>query len=629
MMTRLREVLSRPGWLSRPDDTRMARLPAPLRRLLPAFLLGQLLLQAAFFGFYSLPRADQALYGLAAVALIALLIWAMLHLALSRLESARLALQQSEASYRAIFNAAEDAIFVHDMGSGAIVDANPRACQNFGYDLAELRRMPVSSLGSGQPPYAQIEVEAVLARAAAGQAQRLEWRSRHRDGRLRWDEIYVKRATIGGVERILAIARDISEKKAADEQLARQREVLHEQEKLAALGSLLAGVAHELNNPLSVVVARSIILEEAAGAETRLAAGRIRAAAERCVRIVRTFLAMARQQQPEPGPVVLDSLLAEVLELVAFPLRNAGIAVRVDGAAAVPTVRADSAQLHQVMMNLILNAQQALAGQSGPREIEIRCRHDRRGGTVSIDVADNGPGVPPALRSRIFEPYFTTKARGAGTGVGLAVSLGMVEANGGRLRLKGGDGAGACFVVELPVFKPGTGGGQAHGDRAQAGSDASPDQGPAVPDTAGRQLRVLIVEGDAGVRQALMAVVEGEGHVALVASTPAQVVDVLAHTGIDAVFLDDELAGPDGQPLRQVIDKRWPDLQGRCVLVGEGLEARGGDGLSTGPGCLGKPFLPSEVRGCLAGITALSSDRCEEAEGGRRQNQSIRASSPQ
>ena len=232
---------------------------------------------------------------------------------------------------------------------------------------------------------------------------------------------------------LLTIARDITEKKRAAQELARQSEMLHQREKLAALGSLLAGVAHELNNPLSVVVARAAILEERDDPATRDAAAKIRAAAERCARIVRTFLAMARQQQPKRVCTVIDDVVSAALDITGYALKTSGVEVTLDLAEQVPPVLADADQLHQVLMNLIINAQQALQDQPPPRKLKMSSRFDADANTVRIAVADNGPGIPEAVRSRIFEPYFTTKPLGAGTGVGLAVCLGIVEAHGGTL----------------------------------------------------------------------------------------------------------------------------------------------------------------------------------------------------
>ena len=454
------------------------------------------------------------------------------------------ALRVSEASYRSIFDAAEDAIFVHDIETGAIVDANLKACATFGYSREEFLNLDVGELGTGERPYTHQDAMDLIARAAAGEELRIEWHGKSKDGSLRWHEVFVRRVTIGGQERILAlarditgrklaeaalraseeqyramfnastdglalwnaageivdtnpalwqmygygdgdspalpldsdtgpcyhteflkavaageslhsevtdrrkdgsplelevhgipmqyqgqphvltIARDITEKKRSAEELTRQRESLYQREKLAALGSLLAGVAHELNNPLSVVVARAVLLEEQGNPAAQTAALKIRTAAERCARIVRTFLAMARQQQPERGPVAINDVISAALDITAYPVRTSSIEVKLDLAKDIPLIHADADQLHQVLLNLIINAQQSLQDHPGPRHIRVTSRFDTRAQLVRVTVADNGPGIPAHLRARIFEPYFTTKPTGIGLGVGLAVSLG-------------------------------------------------------------------------------------------------------------------------------------------------------------------------------------------------------------
>jgi len=616
------------------------------------------------------------------------------------------ALRVSEASYRAIFDSSEDAIFVHDIDTGSIVDVNPRACAAFGYTREELKRIDIGSLGSGEHPYTQQDAMKLIARAIAGEQLRIEWHAKNKDGALHWDEVFVKRATIGGVDRILSltrditarkmteaalraseeqyhsmfrasidglalwnaagkivdtnpalwrmygysdnefsalppgtwrgpaydpaflrgvasghslhremtekrrdgstlevevhgipmqyqgqphvltIARDITEKKRSAAELARQRESLYQREKLAALGSLLAGVAHELNNPLSVVVARAVLLEERGDSATQLAAQKIRTAAERCARIVRTFLAMARKQQPERGPVSINDVVTAALDITGYAIRTSSIEVTLDLATDLPPILADADQLHQVMLNLIINAQQSLQDQPSPRRIRVESQFDWIADVVRVIVADNGPGIPEHLRPRIFEPYFTTKPIGVGTGVGLAVSLGIVEAHGGTLTANCPTEGGAVFTVALPVRCP-----EAINTEVETAWQSNPSQ-----------RTVLIVDDEAEIRDALSEILTGARHRVVTANSGREALEKLATEHYDVILTDIRMPDLDGRALYQEIERRWPGREGRVVFVtGDTLASALREFVSEcGRPVIEKPFLPSEVRRVVA-----------------------------
>jgi two-component system NtrC family sensor kinase len=336
------------------------------------------------------------------------------------------ALQNSEEEYRSIFDASIDGLALWS-AAGEMVNANPALWKMYGYGEEEYVALPLGGLvgASHHPDF--------LRSIAAGEPLQAEITQSRRDGSALEVEVHGIPMQYQGKPHVLTIFRDITEKKHSEEELTRQREALYQREKLAALGSLLAGVAHELNNPLSVVVARAVLLEEQGDATTRTAAVKIRTGAERCARIVRTFLAMARQQRPERGPVAINDVASAALDITAYAVRTSGIEVTLDLADDMPPILADAGQLHQVLLNLIINAQHALQDQPQPRRLRVTSCHDSAADMIRITVADNGPGIPAELRARIFEPYFTTKPTGIGTGVGLAVSLGIVEAHGGTL----------------------------------------------------------------------------------------------------------------------------------------------------------------------------------------------------
>src|SRR5262249_18256595 len=214
---------------------------------------------------------------------------------------------------------------------------------------------------------------------------------------------------------------------------------------------LLAGVAHELNNPLTVVTGQIVLLQQTTKDPiVARRAERIRNATDRCARIVRTFLAMARHRQPEPKPVRLGGTGEAALDLLAFQLRSANVGVELKLAADVPMVTVDADQMHQVVTNLIVNAQHALGAVSGQRILRISTWYDSVTERACLSVADNGPGVPAEIRTRIFDPFYTTKPSGEGTGIGLALCSSIVRSYGGRISVSDTPRGGAAFPIELP-----------------------------------------------------------------------------------------------------------------------------------------------------------------------------------
>jgi C4-dicarboxylate-specific signal transduction histidine kinase len=264
-------------------------------------------------------------------------------------------------------------------------------------------------------------------------------------------ELTVTSTQVAGRTLFTAHVRDLTQQKEAAHEIARQRDRLYQSEKMSALGSLLAGVAYELNNPLSIVVGQALLLEEDGSGELAQRAARIRTAAERCGRIVKSFLAMARQRGPEKKPVDLNEIVRAALELVGYGIRSAGIQVTAGLAADLPMCSADPDQLSQVVTNLILNAQHALKDIPQPRRLSVRTRYKPAHAQLRLDVSHNGSGIEPGLRSRVFEPFITTKPIGSGTGIGLSICHAFVSAHGGSIEIDETPGGGATFKIRLPV----------------------------------------------------------------------------------------------------------------------------------------------------------------------------------
>jgi two-component system NtrC family sensor kinase len=379
------------------------------------------------------------------------------------------------------------------------------------------------------------------------------------------------------------------ERQQAEAEMARQREALHQSEKLTALGSLLAGVAHELNNPLSVVVGQSLLLEEAAR-DTAFTgrAQKIRYAAERCSKIVRTFLALARRRELEPRLVQLNTVIGMAVDLLGYQLRTSGVELSLDLAPDLPALMADADQLHQVATNLIVNAEQALTGQTGapraaPRRLAISTRFDKARQSLRLVVADNGPGIGPEIRSRIFDPFFTTKPAGQGTGIGLSLCLTIVGAHRGSITSSETPGGGATFTVELPLagLPPAKPTAAAPGSR---------------PTEQGR--RILVVDDEIEIAETLAEILIDLGHRVEIVGQGEAALNQLKAGPFDLILSDLKMPVLDGPGLYAVLGRDYPAMTGRIAfLTGDTLSQRQGEFLAeTGAACLEKPFTPEDVR---------------------------------
>ena len=236
--------------------------------------------------------------------------------------------------------------------------------------------------------------------------------------------------------------RDLSEERRVAEQL-------RQSEKLVALGELVAGVAHEVNNPLTGISAFAQLLQEEKLTPDQLeAAQMIKREADRAVSVIRDLLTFARKTGPRSVPIDMNTLIEQTMRLRTYGLRTAGIEMRQELAHSLPRVRGDDRQLQQVLLNLVVNAEHAVA--NCPRRI-ITLRTSASVGRVIVEVSDTGQGMSVEVQKRIFEPFFTTKPEGAGTGLGLSVSFGIVQTHGGTLTVHSAPGAGATFRLTLPV----------------------------------------------------------------------------------------------------------------------------------------------------------------------------------
>lgn len=259
--------------------------------------------------------------------------------------------------------------------------------------------------------------------------------------------------TVNVVTLVRDVVRETERRRAAQEH-ERLRRQLSQAQKLEAIGQLVSGVAHELNNPLAAVMAYAQIVMSGADlqGDDLQAMETIVHETKRAAKIVSSLLTFARQHQPERTITDLNQIVNDTIALRRYAITDQEIVLTLALEEGLPLTWADNFQMQQVLLNLLSNAEHALRGWTGPRALTVST--ELCGETITLTVSDTGPGIASADLDQIFNPFFTTKGVGEGTGLGLAISDGILREHGGRIRAESTVGAGARFTVELPLVDP-------------------------------------------------------------------------------------------------------------------------------------------------------------------------------
>ncbi len=246
--------------------------------------------------------------------------------------------------------------------------------------------------------------------------------------------------------------RQLLESRNIEQEFRMVSERLGQAEKRSALGELVAGIIHEMKNPLTVALGQCAMLRERADTSDDAARRieKIESSIHRALKIAGNFLSFARERGNESVPTDVNAIVMQTVDLLTYELRRSGIAVALD-LETLPSIKADPGKIQQVLLNLLRNAEDAMRDRNDERSIRIRSTHDRQKEVIRIEVKDRGEGIPAHLSARIFEPFFTTKTKGLGTGLGLAVSKRLVEEHRGRLSFVSTPQEGSIFQIELPI----------------------------------------------------------------------------------------------------------------------------------------------------------------------------------
>ncbi len=386
-------------------------------------------------------------------------------------------------------------------------------------------------------------------------------------------------------QNLVVLVEDVTDQQAMEAQLIQS-------EKLAAVGQLVSGVAHELNNPLTSIAGLSEFLleQKELGSKDRGHLRVIHEQADRAGRIVRNLLTFARQGPGERVTVDLNDVIQRTLLLMSYDLQLKDITIE-KNLAHVPPVLGDRHALQQVVINLLNNAAQAVALNPPERPRAIRV-HTWANDRVRLRVSDSGPGIADEVLPHLFTPFFTTKEPGQGTGLGLSITYSIVEAHGGRITVEQPADGGAAFLVDLPVAP------------ADAPRRDTPEPHAAVAPAAAKRA-ILLVDDDPAVRRMVKAFFGGEGHTVEVARNAQHGLDLAESRMYDLILADREARARD-QPFVEQLVESHPGLKGR-VLVATGAVPAADDALvRLGLRYVRKPFNLRDLRDEAARVWAAA-----------------------
>jgi two-component system, cell cycle sensor histidine kinase and response regulator CckA len=504
------------------------------------------------------------------------------------------ALRQSETMFGELFAAAPDAIVLVSQ-KGRLLVANAEADRVFGYESGTLVGESLESLlpDSLRALRAERRGEYVLAPGARRMGEGLALMAQRRDKTGFPVEVSLGPFSYKGLPSILAVIRDITERTALERSLRSTEDQLRQAQKMEAVGRLAGGVAHDFNNVLSVIlgyadmVAGSVAPGEALPFELE----EIRLAGLRGAELTRQLLAFSRRQVLEPRVIDLNQIVAGT-EKMLRRLLGADVTLTTLLTSGLSSVKADPGQVEQILMNLAVNARDAMP-QGGRLTIETKnvelddeyagTHHDVRPGAYAmLAVTDTGIGMDRETQSRIFEPFFTTKEEGKGTGLGLAVVFGIVRQSGGHVWVYSEPGKGSTFKIYLP---------KASGP-VDAGSLLRP-----VPESVGGNETILLVEDDDQVRALARAILRRNGYVVLEASNAGEAILVCEEhdAKIDLLLTDVILPRMSGRQLAERVAQTRPTTR---VLFMSGYtdEAVLQHGvLDSGVAYLQKPLTPGSL----------------------------------
>ena len=499
-------------------------------------------------------------------------------------------MDQRAKAFARLFEAVHEGVYIGTLGpdSTVTIAANPHLKLVFGYP-SEAEEADVRPFDRDRFVDPQARVALLERLVSDGSVTDYLMRLRRADQSAVWVELTAaaEAQAPDGSLRMEALVRDVSERKKLDDETRDIYHQLLQAEKMAALGQTISGVAHELNNPLATILSWAERLSQRTGLDEPLRRGleTILGESERAARIVRNLLTFARKRQTTRAMVDVNQVVRETLALRAYEQRVSNIAVIDALAAGLPQVFADGYQIQQVLLNLVINAEQAMLSANGRGILVVRTWHDVDQESVALEVNDDGPGIPEEVQPKIFDPFFTTKEVGKGTGLGLTVAYAIVHEHGGRIRLESRPGVGASFYVEVPIS----------GGKLPPAPITAQRSAQAVDAVAGAF--VLVVEDEAPLAAAVADALGDAGYLVEHASNGEEALVRIRAQAFDAVICDLKMPRVDGKAFYKTLSALTPGLARRVIFVTGDVAGTDAETFLEQSGCrwLAKPFRLGEL----------------------------------
>jgi len=459
------------------------------------------------------------------------------------------ALRESEEKFAKAFRASPDAISIVTVDDGRIIDVNEGFTRFTGYSPEEAIGKTSVELGLWAKPEEHDRLLSLLNKHVRFSNE--EFSSRMKSGEVRIGLFSTEILNIGGRQCRMSVIRDITERKQAEEKEEQLQQELILTSRLATVGKMAAGIAHEINNPLTGVIGFSgLLLKKAIPEDIRNDVNIIYDGAQRIASITSRMLTFARQNRSERTSTNINDIIENTLAMRSYEMKSSNIKVTTELAPDLPVTTVDTGQMQQVFLNIILNAEIEMkkAHQGG----NLTVKTERINNTIRVSFKDDGLGMPKKNLERIFEPFFTTREVGEGTGLGLSVSYGIVTQHGGKIYAKSRLGKGATFIVELPVVTK---------------TEQLKLAEPAAEKKKLSGAKILVVDDEPMVQDLLNEILSDEGCKVEIVENGDDALERLGSKDYDVILLDVKLPGLSGIELYEHIQRTAKSLASRVVFV--------------------------------------------------------------